>query len=435
MMTRVRHLSLFTQSATLFIALVMTLQVLTIAAYFLLVGKPLVRASVLDFSALIALSAETWASLPAAARPALIESVRAQHRLDMAPAAGELSGETSLLPYVTMLETALSERARQRVRVRICADTPDCYVTDLPTAHGPLRFRFNRERFSTNPLSAMLIGFAFSVVIAVGGAWYLARFLSRPLTRLAEATGKLSQGDMSIQLSEDGPRELARLAEDFNRMTQRLRELINNRAIVLAGVSHDLRTPIARLRMALEMARREADPALWTQMERYLEDMNQLIGQFLDYSRGVRTAPATELDATAHLRELVAALSSELITVRAPEPCHVKLPVVPFTRVLQNILQNALRYGGGQAVAVSLEKISHVLQIEVKDGGPGIPATARAEIFKPFVQLDAPAADLSGAGLGLAIVHQICNTYGWQVKILSRKGGGTVVRLTIALEK
>lgn len=434
-MTRLRKLSLFAQSAALFVALVLALQILTLVAYYLLVGKPLVRASVLDFSALISLSAETWASLPAASRPALIESVRAQHRLDMAPAKGELVGKTSLLPYISMLETALSERAGQTVQVRICADRPDCYVTDLPTAKGSLRFRFSRERFSTNPLLAVLMGFVFSVIIAIGGAWYLARFLSRPLTRLAAATGKLSQGDMSIQLSENGPRELARLAGDFNRMTQRLHELLNNRAIVLAGVSHDLRTPIARMRMALEIARREADPALWSQMERYLEDMNQLIGQFLDYSRGIRNEPDTEFDVAARLRELTAALASGLITVNAPQRCIAKLPAVPFARVLQNLLQNALRYGAGGVVEVSLEKISDKLLIEVKDAGPGIPATARAEIFKPFVQLDTHEAGLGGAGLGLAIVNQICATYGWEVKLFSRMGGGTVVRLTITVEK
>ncbi len=435
MIAQLRRVSLFAQSAALFVALVFALQVLILVAYFMLVGKPLARASVLDLSALITLSADTWASLPPASRPAYIDKVRAQYHLDMAPAGGSLAGKPSLLPYIDMLQTALRKTTGGRaVTLLSCADASDCYVTDVPTVKGPLRFRFSRERIATNPLLAIAIGLSCSIIIAIAGAWCLARCVSRPLACLADATGRLSHGDMGVKLAEDGPRELARLAGDFNRMTHRLRELMNNRATVLAGVSHDLRTPIARMRMALELARRESDPALLSQMEQYLEDMNQLIGQFLDYSRGIRNAPVSELDVAARLRELTGPLPSGQVTLDVPDTCIAKLPAVPFSRVVQNLLENALRYGAGQPVGVALKDTEGKLVIEVRDGGPGIPAAVREEAFKPFVQLDAGRdSAFGGAGLGLAIVNQICDTYGWQVKLLSRAGGGTLARLTIDL--
>ena len=433
MLARLRRRGLFAQSASLFIALVFALQVVSIGASFLLVVKPLLRASVRDVSAVILLSARNWAELPPVARPPLIDNVRFQQHLIMTPASDPLTGEPSRLPYIAMLEDALSERTGSTVRVLACANQPDCYVTDVPTRSGPLRFQFTRERIGTSPLLAIAIIFVCGLVIASTGAWCLARCISKPLSRLAGATGKLSRGDMATMLPEDGPRELALLAGDFNRMTGRLRELMENRATMLAGVSHDLRTPITRMRMALELVRRESDPLLLDQMESHLKDMNRLIGQFLHYSRGLRNAPVVSVDVAALLREQVRAQPPGRVVLTAPDSHIVKLPAVPFLRVVQNLIENALHYGAGQAVDIVLEASdAWRLSIEVHDRGPGIPEIAREDVFKPFVRLDTSRdPDISGTGLGLAIVRHICDTYAWQIELLARPGGGTIARFTI----
>jgi two-component system osmolarity sensor histidine kinase EnvZ len=426
--------TLFTQSAVLFAGLIFAFLMLCMLASYLLVVKPLLRTSVQDLAALIALSAQTWAELPPAQRDSIVVTAKTQYHLAMSPAQGSLRGTPSLLPYISLLESALSERTGHSVRVLACAESANCYAADIATPAGPLRFYFDRERIGTNPLLVLLIVVICCVALSIIGAGYLARRLADPLQRLAAATGKLSRGDMSITLTADGPRELAQLADDFNRMTERLREFMDARTTLLAGVSHDLRTPIARLRMAMELARRAPEPELFTQMERYLSDMNQLIEQFLSYSRDTRSTPAHCFDVITLLREQLAARASPRLTLTAPPVCSVTLPAVPLARVIDNLVENALRYSADKPVDVVVINSAERLVIEVQDRGPGIPQTAREDAFKPFVRLHTSRnAPPQGTGLGLAIVRHICDTYDWEVALLSRADGGTVARLTVPI--
>jgi two-component system osmolarity sensor histidine kinase EnvZ len=235
-------------------------------------------------------------------------------------------------------------------------------------------------------------------------------------------------------LPEDGPTELAQLTREFNRMTATVRELLENRTIMLAGVSHDLRSPITRLRMGLELCHTRPSPELLARMETDLEKMDALIGAFLEFSRGVGAEPAEPVSLQALLNELAdaARMHGATVKVQASEACTREAAPLALHRVLANLVENAVRYGGNEAIELALVQCAHPTVIEVRDRGPGVPPDKREEVFRPFVRLDTARSHASGgSGLGLAMARQIAQAQGWTVELTDNPEGGTLARVTL----
>jgi two-component system osmolarity sensor histidine kinase EnvZ len=260
-------------------------------------------------------------------------------------------------------------------------------------------------------------------------ALVLARRISRPLALLADAAARVGEGMTPELLPESGPTELAALAATFNRMARQVKELMDNRTTLLAGISHDLRTPLARLRIALEMMPENAKPALIARMERDLEEMNQLIGGFLELAQGLGQEEKRPVDLAALLGDLAQDTTLEW---RAPLPCFREVAPLALRRILSNLIENALRYGGGKPVSVACDCAEGCARISVFDRGPGIPPDQAEKVFQPFYRLESSRSSATGgSGLGLAIARQLADANGWQIELLAREGGGTEARLTI----
>jgi two-component system osmolarity sensor histidine kinase EnvZ len=421
--------SLFARTASTFLGLVLAFQILlfSVSSYFVVL--PLARNSADDLAALMVLSAKTWLRLAPAQRAAYQEELRLNHRLEIAPTWRANADNHSVLPYVLMLESALTDRFGGEVRIR---DGGERYLVEVPVEGQRLRFGFTRERIGTNPLFAFGVVAGGSLLLGLVAALLIARSLTRPLARLAEATARVGRGGEFDPLPENGPSELARLARDFNRMTATVRELLENRTIMLAGVSHDLRSPITRLRMAIELCRSRPEPKLLARMEADLERMDVLIQSFVEFSRGVSAEPTEPVDLKAQLEELAdsARMHGATVHVQASESCVRDLAPLALHRVLANLVENAVRYGAGEQIDLVLLTNDGTV-MEVRDRGPGIPMDKREEVFRPFVRLDTARSSSGGSGLGLAMVRQIAQAQGWVVTLEGREGGGTVARLYI----
>jgi two-component system osmolarity sensor histidine kinase EnvZ len=427
--------SLFARTAATFIALVLLFQVLlfSVSAYFIV--WPLLRNATGDLAALMVLSAKTWVELPPARLGSYRDELHARHALDVEPARGAIQGGRSLLPYVRLLETELSARLGRTVSV--LAAENERYIVDLPVGDQTLRFSFARDRIGTEPRGAIALVALGSLLLGIFSALIVARGLTRPLARLAEATARVGRAGDVEPVAEDGPRELALLAREFNRMGAQVRELLNNRTTLLAGVSHDLRSPIARLRVALELLRTRPDPALTQRMEQDLETMNALIGTFLEFSRGVGAEPTAVVDARRLLDELADSVRAPDVTVRVtgPSTCKMAAPRLALQRVVSNLLDNAVRYGAGAPVDLVLSAQREAVVIEVGDRGPGIPEDERERVFLPFLRLEGSRNTVTGgSGLGLAIARQIAQAHGWQLGLDARVAGGTLARLVVSRE-
>jgi len=286
-----------------------------------------------------------------------------------------------------------------------------------------------RERFEPDFGLGWLGWGAALLALALLGAWLIASRLSRPLAGLAEAARRIGRGDVPAPLAEDGERELRTVQSAFNRMTGDLASMERERAMVLAGISHDLRTPLSRLRLAVEMS--GADPATAEGMNADIGEMDQVIGQFLDFARG--DAEQREPVQVDLLADEVAAHFAKLgkpVRRTGISGATIQAARMALHRALMNLVENALRYAGGEIEVQAAARGGEVL-LEVLDRGPGIPEGEVERLKRPFTRLDEARSGQGGAGLGLAIVERVARAHGGRFELASREGGGLAARLIL----
>jgi two-component system, OmpR family, osmolarity sensor histidine kinase EnvZ len=286
-----------------------------------------------------------------------------------------------------------------------------------------------RERFEPE-LGLGWLGWGGALLaLALLGAWLIASRIARPLAGLAEAARRIGRGEAPAPLAEDGARELRTVQSAFNRMAGDLASMERERAMVLAGISHDLRTPLSRLRLALEMSGAEAAAAQG--MNADIEEMDQVIGQFLDFARGDgEQREAVDVDALAD--EVAGHFAKLGKPVRRSGTAGAAIPAARMAlhRALTNLVENALRYAGGDIEVAVSQHDGHVL-LEVLDRGPGIPPDEADRLKRPFTRLDEARSGRGGAGLGLAIVERVARAHGGRFELAAREGGGLAARLVL----
>ena len=281
--------------------------------------------------------------------------------------------------------------------------------------------------------AATWVGIVVAVLLAA--AFAFARYLARPLRELSAAVERVGRGETPPPLPESGPSEFAAVNHGFNAMIGNLRQIERDRALLLAGVSHDLRTPLARLRLGVEMSAR--DEATRTGMVADIEEMDRIIGQFLDFARDdSQAAPAPR-----NLNEIVGACVERYTNagrdVRfAPgEVPSQPLRATAMSRLTSNLIDNALAYGAPPVDVSTLRRGGDVV-LDVADRGPGISPDERERLKQPFTRASAARArsdGAAGAGLGLAIVDRIARLHNGHFDLLQRDGGGTVARVTLPI--
>lgn len=282
------------------------------------------------------------------------------------------------------------------------------------------------------PRSLQWIGWgALAAAVALLAAAAFVSRLTRPLRNLARAARQIGAGEHPPPLPEDGPDELATVAQAFNQMDADLSRLDQDRALILAGVSHDLRTPLTRLRMGIEMSVEDEESR--NAMSADVEEMDRTIGQFLDFARSDGGEAMQEVELHAILTDLAAQYQRRQFQISAELS-----PVPPLTgqpqalrRLAANLIDNALRYAPGQAVDVGLGLEGKDIVLTVADRGPGIPPDQVERLKRPFTRLDDARSNTGGAGLGLAIVERILRQHRGSLALLPREGGGLLARVTI----
>jgi two-component system osmolarity sensor histidine kinase EnvZ len=292
--------------------------------------------------------------------------------------------------------------------------------------------RVPRERVERRIALQWLGWGALALVLSLLAAYLIVSRLNLPLRALASAASVIGRGKMPEPVSEKGPEEIRTLSHAFNEMTRDLARLDADRALILAGVSHDLRTPLSRLRLGMEMS--GGDAQLKEGMTADIEEMDRTINQFLDFARtdGGEAFQPADLSAIAeevveHFRRRGKAVDTRLSSV--PE---LPLQAMAMRRVVLNLIDNALRYGEGE-VSVATRAGPGEVVLEVADRGPGIPAAEVERLKQPFTRLEIARSDKGGAGLGLAIVERVARAHGGSLDLLARDGGGLIARIRLPL--
>jgi signal transduction histidine kinase len=277
--------------------------------------------------------------------------------------------------------------------------------------HPPRRGRF-------------LVALGLLVLTTAVGAYFVVRRITRRVETLRTGVEALGGGDLSARVAVEGHDEIARLAASFNDAAGRIEQLVSSNRTLLANVSHELRSPLSRIRMALELLDTGARPELHARLTRDITELDALIGELLLSGR-VEAQGARREDRI----ELLALSAEEAATWGAGvSGCETFVPGDErlLRRLLRNLLENAVRHGGGTPVEVEVGTVRDRPGLRVMDRGPGVAAPERERIFEAFYRPQGMPESGHGAGLGLALVRSIARAHGGDVACLPREGGGSL---------
>ena len=258
-----------------------------------------------------------------------------------------------------------------------------------------------------------------SSIIFLGGIYFLIRRVNRHVVELEQA--------------EQGLLAAKGIAEAANRSKG---ELLANRTTLLAGIAHDLRTPLTQIQLALSMMPNNGGaPDLMESIRSDLDEITNLIGDTLNISLELEAENAVLTDIAPALDNIVKAAQKNGVAIewKRGEPCSRVVQILALRRIVTNLLANAVRYGKGKPVSVTYECNNKTIVIRIMDRGPGIPPEHAEAVFRPFFRLEmSRGSKTGGSGLGLAIVRQLVDTHGWDIELRQRSGGGTEAILSIS---
>lgn len=300
------------------------------------------------------------------------------------------------------------------------------HLVDVPQGERWLYFPMPRHRPRLEPWNWGL--WASFFVVLVGGM-VLLWGVNKPLRRLERAIDLVGRVDSPVA-DTSGPREIRHLAEQFNRMVSRLKQYEQDRSEMLAAVAHDLRAPITRLRLQLELEdgpRRDA-------MVANLDGIEVILNQFLSFAQGVVSEPKEKCCLPALILEAVSPYLARGVMVNGDGKADIEMEVMPLLlqRALANLLENAIEYGAAP-IEVAWERHSDAVAIRVSDRGPGIPAEKLEVAVKAFTRLDSARSGKGHCGLGLAIVDRIARLHGGRLALAAGDGGGLVAAIRLPL--
>jgi len=371
---------------------------------------------------------DTMEAVPPAERERLIEKLGQGAAVTIRPASGtppEGAGWPSFLEIRYM--EALARQLRDQKGFEWRSDRNRRLWVKIYLAGEPYWIAPQIPR-DFNPLKALLASLAVAFVASGAGAILIQRRIDAPMRRLAEAAAKVGTEGGPERLPETGPREIAEVSRSFNIMTQRLAEVDAERALMLAGISHDLRTPLAKLRLSLAMMP-EADEELTAGAARQVDRIDKMIGQFLDFARSSAEEGAVALDLAELAAEVLAASDARgSIDLPPGRRCLIEARPKSLERAVLNLVNNALRHGA-EPVEIAIGLDDGEFWIAVRDHGPGIPPQDREQVLRPFVRGDA-ARGGSGTGLGLAIVSQIVRVHNARLDLTTLPDGRFEARIT-----
>jgi len=295
----------------------------------------------------------------------------------------------------------------------------------------------DRARLNPPVGTTWIIWLVTATALSLAGAALIAGLINRPLKALSVAAARIREGDLAAgQLDERvATNEIREVNIEFNRMTRKLAQIEQDRVIMLAGISHDLRTPLARLRLETELS--VSDDAARGHMATDIDQVNAIINKFMDYARPdqIALAPIALLDA---LNRCVYGLKDDdevQLKIEVPADIQVMADEIDLVRVLTNLLENACRYGRSPDGVARIDVVASVSEyrvaITVIDQGPGASTAHLAQLTKAFFRGDSARTSATGAGLGLAIVEKNIQRMGGTLQLRNRDSGGLSVRIEL----
>lgn len=365
-------------------------------------------------------------------RKALLESAASSLGLFIEIRDGERISAPTTDDGSGILERRLTQALRERVARPFALDVwrqPRDVMIEVQLDRAALRVRFARERVFTTTSYVLILWMVGSSIIFFAVASTFMRNQVRPIRRLAEAAEEFGKGRDDEAYRPAGASEVRQAGAAFVVMRERIRRFLQQRTEMLAGISHDLRTPLTRMKLELALL---GDVPSVSGLRADVADMERMVDSYLAFVRGEGEEAPEQVDLKAMLEELVAAAQREGHSVRLVTDGDLKLSLRPqaIKRSIRNLLANATRHGA--RIEIRVKRRERSLKLTIDDDGPGIPPEAREDVFKPFFRLDASRNTATGGvGLGLTIARDVVRAHGGEIWLEDSPLGGLRARIKI----
>ncbi|KFZ37576.1 histidine kinase [Shewanella mangrovi] len=327
--------------------------------------------------------------------------------------------------YYGFLSSQMSQYLKGDAEVRI-SQHQGLQVWIKPPQAPSVWIRVPLDGWNENALSPLNLYLMVIGALSVAGGWWFARQQNRPLRRLRSAALGVSRGEYPDLLPLAGSSEIMEVTNTFNQMAASMKQLEQDRALLMAGISHDLRTPLTRIRLASEMMS-EQDSYLQEGIVKDIEDMDAIINQFIAYIRHDQQHDRAAVDLNQLIAEVAQLENRTELQLKLGQCQAVTASAIAVKRVLGNLVENALRYGHGW-IQITSGNDGAGAYFTVEDNGPGIAADQVEKLFQPFTQGDSARGSV-GSGLGLAIIKRIIERHHGAVSLSNRPEGGLCAKV------
>jgi len=290
-----------------------------------------------------------------------------------------------------------------------------------------IEFLVPKEMVSASSVRLFVLWTTLPSVILVLIALVFLKNQTRPLVRLAKAAERFGKGDYVNDFRPSGAAEIRKAAYEFDRMAKRINRHLNQRSEMLSGISHDLRTPLTRLKLQLAMIDQKN---ISENMSKDIDEMERMLNDYLQFAKTQAQENTSPINLSNLFNEIKKDLKNENLILINLEDSILKGRASALKRCFENVIQNGLAYG--KKVYVNLQKGSNRVVINIEDDGPGIPEDQYKNVFKPFFRLDkSRSLNKSGVGLGLAVVEDIINSHGGNIQLSKSKYNGLQVKISL----
>ena len=423
--------TLFAKTAVIISSAMLFLLLFTVAVSSYYISDTNDKASAEELASLMILTAQTYTTLPEGSRREFVQKLKQDSQLILGHGDERLSRRANVPSYYLTVAKIISSKLRSPVSVAQQLGKDRRYWVDFKMDGKLVRIGIGKPK-SMLPIPVVAIVIMLTIaLLAIVTSLYLMKRVTSPLGKMALAAKTIGQGRKPEPLSETGPQELADTAKAFNQMSKDVHNLLENRTILLSGISHDIRTPLTRLALATEMLPKETDEELQDELRNVHRDIERIVNQYLSLTRSLDEGDSEHIVFADLLSDVIAELTFETdqeVITNGDEDTAITISAYALRAVVINVLSNALRYGAEQSVEVCWQKVDNSLEISILDRGPGIPDGQKEAVFQPFYRLEGSRnVSTGGTGLGLAIVNQIARQYDWKIEVRDRIGGGTEV--------
>ena len=290
-----------------------------------------------------------------------------------------------------------------------------------------IEFLVPKEMVSASSIRLFVLWTTLPSIVLIIIAIIFLKNQTRPLVKLAKAAEKFGKGDYVNDFRPSGAQEIRKAAYEFDRMAKRINRHLNQRSEMLSGISHDLRTPLTRLKLQLAMIN---EKELSEKMSKDIDEMEKMLNDYLQFAKTQSQETTTTIDLTKLINKINESLKNDNLKISCKVEIFLKGRPIALKRCFENIIQNGLNYG--KNVFVNIQKGLNIAIITVEDDGPGIPEDQYKNVFKPFFRLDkSRSLNKSGVGLGLAIVEDVINSHGGNIQLGKSKYNGLLVKISL----